>query len=56
MVYRSKTFTANIFVTFCVGSLKYIEELWISGKIKAMPEEFALMVQKVIIAILNCDN
>jgi AcrR family transcriptional regulator len=55
-IQKGKTFPAETFSAFCVGSLKYAEELWVSGKIKATPEEFALMAQKVIIAILNCDN
>jgi AcrR family transcriptional regulator len=50
------TFTPEILADFCVGSFKYIEELWIFDKIKVKPVEFALMVQKVIIAIINCEN
>jgi hypothetical protein len=54
--YQILTFTPEMLAVFCVGSLKHIEELWIFGKIKKSLVEFALIVQKVIITILHCEN
>jgi AcrR family transcriptional regulator len=49
-------FTPEILTAICIDGFASIEKLWVSGKIKATPVEFALMVQKIIIAIINCDK
>jgi AcrR family transcriptional regulator len=53
--YKTDTFSPDILASFCVGAVKSVGDLWVLGKIKATPEELALMSTKVIIAILNCD-
>jgi AcrR family transcriptional regulator len=54
--YGPGSLPSEVSTAFCVGALKYAEELWLSGKIKATPDEFALMIQKVIVAILSIES
>jgi AcrR family transcriptional regulator len=50
-VYTPETLTA-----ICIDGLESMEKLWLSGKIKATPVEFALLVQRIYIAIINYGN
>jgi hypothetical protein len=40
----------------CIDGLESMKRLWIVGKIKVTPFEFALLIQKIMIAIINWDN
>jgi AcrR family transcriptional regulator len=52
---RITTFTPKILATMCIDGLESMERLWILGKIKATPSEFALLIQNIMIAIIGCD-
>jgi hypothetical protein len=38
------------------SGLTNMDRLWILGKIKATPFEFARLIQRIIIAIIDCED
>lgn len=50
------TFMPDVLATICIDGLTNIDRLWILGKIKATPFEFARLIQRIIIAIIDCED
>lgn len=50
------SYPPGVLATICIDGIFGLEKLWISGKIKATPSEFALLVQRIYITIINYDN